>query len=260
MLISSTILTDDSSTALGIDALLNNTSNGNTALGFNALYSNTTGNENTANGTYSLNNNTIGIKNTSIGAGSLTMNETGQRNTAIGNYALRINTVGSYNTAIGVESLKSNISGEKNTAIGFNADVADDLQNAISIGYNAKATKSNTIQLGNNYITNINTSGTIKSGGIISKLVSINDNYTVLPSDEIIIVNSTSLKTITLPNASELSGRTYLIKRIGTGTITVAAATSDYIDGLSTFTLGVRYKYVKLVSDGTTNWVIVGNN
>jgi hypothetical protein len=268
MLTSSKTFSNSSNTAIGTDALLNNTTdengdggNGNTAVGYNALYSNTIGRENTAIGTYSFNNNTTGIKNTAVGAGSLTSNLTGNRNTAIGNYALGFNISGIHNTAIGVESLKNIITGNQNTAIGSYADVSsDNLQNAIAIGYNAKATTSNTIQLGNQYITNVNTSGTFTSGGIISKLKPINDNYTIISTEDIIIAGPSSPKTITLPSASSVSGRTYLIKRIGTGQITVAADISDNIDGASTYILSLRYKYVKVLSDGTTNWIIVGNN
>ena len=262
MLTSSNTFIGTTSIGFGTDALLNNTSNGNTAVGYNAMFSNEIGNENTAIGTYSLNNNRNGIYNTAVGAGSLTSNLTGDRNTAIGNRALKSNDSGIHNTAIGVESLNSNITGNYNTAIGSYADVSDNLQNAIVIGSYAKATSSNTIQLGNRYITNVNTSGTFTSGGIISKFTQIGDHYTILSTDDIIIASPSisSSKTITLPNASSVSGRTYLIKRMNTtGTITIAAAASDTIDGVSTFVLSARYKYVKVVSDGT-NWIIVGNN
>src|SRR5260370_41688689 len=55
-------------TSLGEDALLNNTGSWNTAVGFDALFNNTTGNFNTANGEFTLYNNTVGSWNTAIGA------------------------------------------------------------------------------------------------------------------------------------------------------------------------------------------------
>src|SRR5260370_39203723 len=61
-------------TVLGDDALLNNTGVSNTAIGFNALYSNTTGSANTANGNVALFSNTTGSGNTVDGAGALSGN------------------------------------------------------------------------------------------------------------------------------------------------------------------------------------------
>src|SRR5215471_16999213 len=58
-------------TALGIDALVNNTTGGdNTAIGFKALENNTTGFSNTATGAAALEH-TTGSSNTATGAGAL---------------------------------------------------------------------------------------------------------------------------------------------------------------------------------------------
>jgi len=56
----------------------------NTANGFNALYSNTTGQQNTANGVNALYSNTTGSYNTANGVTSLRYNTTGNQNTANG--------------------------------------------------------------------------------------------------------------------------------------------------------------------------------
>src|SRR5439155_16707123 len=69
-------------TVLGDDALLNNTGANNTAIGFNELFSNTTG-----------------IYNTAIGFKALFAN-TSVANTAIGSQALSNNTTGSHNIAL----------------------------------------------------------------------------------------------------------------------------------------------------------------
>jgi hypothetical protein len=78
------------STAVGDDALLNNTpfGNDNTAVGFHALFSNTNGTTNTA-----------------VGRGALSSNTAGNLNTAIGLYALRSNTTGFDNTATGSDNI-----------------------------------------------------------------------------------------------------------------------------------------------------------
>ena len=90
----------------------------NTAVGSNALQSNTTGPNNTAIGYYALQKNTTGAANTAIGFSALSAN-TGSNNTAIGHYALSSNTTGIQNTAIGQAALINNKTGTKNTAIGY---------------------------------------------------------------------------------------------------------------------------------------------
>src|SRR5712675_1517360 len=93
----------------------------NTANGFNALKSNTTGGFNTAIGAGALPNNTTGNSNTATGVNVLVSNTTGIGNTANGVAALLSNTTGIGNTANGLDALQSNTTGSDNTAIGFNA-------------------------------------------------------------------------------------------------------------------------------------------
>jgi hypothetical protein len=89
----------------------------NTALGYNNLYSNTTGYCNTAIGGAALNVNTTGNRNTAVGALALLCNFTGACNTAIGYSAGRLMT-GNSLTAIGAFAAKCT-TGNCNTAIGF---------------------------------------------------------------------------------------------------------------------------------------------
>ena len=92
----------------------------NTAIGEEALYSNTRGRHNTANGYQALFSNDTGDDNTAIGDAALLAN-TGIANTAIGEGALKNNTTGSESTAIGEGALKNNIYGSVNTALGDGA-------------------------------------------------------------------------------------------------------------------------------------------
>ena len=75
---------------------------GNTAIGTEALFSDTTGNFNTAVGDAALKLNTTGADNTAIGLDALVFNDIGAQNTATGANALFSNTAGEVNTAIGV--------------------------------------------------------------------------------------------------------------------------------------------------------------
>ena len=109
----------------------------NTASGFSALFSNTTGESNTA-----------------IGLGALIANTTGNRNNATGASALQRNATGTNNTASGVQTLFTNTTGSFNTAIGNGADVtAENLNNATAIGSNALVNASNKVRLGNGAVT-----------------------------------------------------------------------------------------------------------
>ena len=164
-------------------------SNGNnTAVGANALSSNTTGTLNTATGLSALQFNTAGNSNTANGANSLLANTTGGFNTAIGNQSLYSNTTGQANTAIGLNSLYFNSTGTYNTGIGSGAGYyiadgstpnttsdfsvylgadtkasVDNAQNETVIGYNAIGSGSNTVTIGNSSVTDNYFTGTVRS-------------------------------------------------------------------------------------------------
>ena len=152
-------------TALGAAALSKNTSGiNNTATGISSLQNNTSGQYNTANGASALSSNIDGSYNTSIGARSLVVNTGGSGNVAIGQATMYSNLTGNNNTAIGVNALNANTIGSQNTAIGYEADVAsNNLSNATAIGNGAKVSASNTIQLGNNDVTDVKTVANIVS-------------------------------------------------------------------------------------------------
>jgi hypothetical protein len=105
-------------TAVGFRALANTTALGNSAFGFQALSSNTEGISNTAVGQLALFNNTQGGSNAAFSAGALSANTIGDGNTAIGFVALGTNVDGSDNAALGYGALDNNIGGNSNTAAG----------------------------------------------------------------------------------------------------------------------------------------------
>jgi len=111
------VMTNPENTAVGDQTLAHNTAQGNTATGFKALNSNTTGDRNTANGDVALYENISGFYNTAIGAGALFSNITADSNTAVGYSALSLNQASS-NTAIGSTALRQNTTGYGNTATG----------------------------------------------------------------------------------------------------------------------------------------------
>jgi len=137
-------------TAIGTDALSSNTTgSGNTATGRDALFSNTTGAGNTASGRDALLNNTTGSGNTASGFQALFFNNA-SNNTASGFLALSNNDTGTDNTAFGQSALLNNTAGSGNIAIGANAGSAlTSGSSNIYIGNPGVAAESFAIRIGN---------------------------------------------------------------------------------------------------------------
>jgi hypothetical protein len=116
---------------------------------------------NTALGTEALLSNTLGSDNIAIGYGAANDNTIGGGNIAIGNFALG-STTGSNNVAIGYSSLQGNTSGNSNvsigdaivipgsycTALGSSISLAGSTQFATAIGAQSTVTCSNCMTLG----------------------------------------------------------------------------------------------------------------
>ena len=273
--------------ALGVAAVIESGTM-NTAIGPYSQ-SNNEGNKNTSLGTFSLSGLGAGDNNTAIGAYTFTQNDlnetllesgyntfVGSNNTTIGAYALSFPNVylnATYspfnkNTVIGAYALsglefdfQAIINSESNTAIGYRA--GSNLltgSNNIFIGNNVQPTSttiSDQIVIGNASNTSSYIYGALTTAGRISKLVTVTSNYTILSSDEIISANSTSPINIYLPSAVGIAGRTYTIKNINTGSVTLRPSFSENIDGSNTYGLTNRYSFVKVVSNGTI-WLVAG--
>ena len=139
-----------SSFALVIPASITSSATANNGIGANALNALISGDNNVALG-YDA------AKNVSTGA----------NNTAVGYSALSA-TTGSGNTALGRSTGTTNTSGSNNTFLGQSSNAsANNLTNATAIGNGAEVTASNTIQLGNGSVTNVNTSGTITTSSSV---------------------------------------------------------------------------------------------
>jgi len=132
-------------TAIGYNSLYSNTTgSGNLALGPFSLYNNTEGFFNVVIGSYSLYSNTAGKSNVAIGYQSLEYNTTGYSNVSLGFVSLNKNTTGNYNIAIGDSSLYSNTEGHRNTAIGYNSLYHNET-GALNVAIGCESLFSNTI-------------------------------------------------------------------------------------------------------------------
>ena len=159
-------------TALGASALGSNvTGTNNTALGAGALaYSTSISNTAVGSGALSNQNNTAGY-NTAVGWNALSSVTSGASNTAVGQYAGSTMTVGSANTAIGGLALLSNQTGNSNTAIGGTAlNQLTSGNNNVAIGQSAGGslhTGSNNIYISSDtYSGEANESGVTRIGDL----------------------------------------------------------------------------------------------
>ena len=172
-------------TAFGGETLLtNSTGSNNSAFGFDALYSNLTGERNVAFGTYALSNNSTGSQNVAAGAGSLNRNTTGTNNTAMGTDALGLNKTGNYNTSAGVASMYFNTTGGENTANGYaalyrNTTGSYNTANGLDALYNSTTGNYNTA-VGHQAMFN-------NDSGYRNVAIGFNAGYAVSGSDNITI-------------------------------------------------------------------------
>jgi hypothetical protein len=166
-------------TAYGYDALTSNTTGAyNVGVGFDALKLSTSGQFSTAVGYSALSSNLIGSINTAVGALALQKNVAGISNTAIGHGSLAEvigngAISGSYNTAIGSYSQASNVSGERNVAVGVSA-----LNVNTSGGYN--------VAIGNSSLGSCTGSSNleIRSGNFPAFNITNQNNYISLGSSQ----------------------------------------------------------------------------
>jgi len=160
-------------TAIGASALQNcTTGSANTAIGTQALMNNT-GSNNTAIGASALENNTSGSSNVAIGRSVLSSNTTGHSNTAVGHNSLFLNTTGSNGTAFGQSALSKNSTGDANTAVGSGSLLQNTTgSNNTALGAGAlylSTTGGNSTAVGANALRN-NTTGSNNSAFGVSAL------------------------------------------------------------------------------------------
>jgi flagellar basal body rod protein FlgB len=102
----------------------------------------------------------------------------------------------------------------------------------------------------------------LRADGFATALTSKTADYTATATDTTILVDASgAARTITLPAASGISGRIYVIKKTDSSgnAVTVDANASETIDGATTYALSAQYKFVVIQCDGT-NWHIIGAN
>jgi hypothetical protein len=204
--------TNLASTAIGVGALTNvsNIGGANTAFGYQTLTSITSTNNNTAIGATALKVST-GSNNTAVGSSTLVKNTSGSDNVAIGSVALSNNLISSKNVAIGTAAGES-MTGGLNTAIGAYSDMATNtFSNATAIGYGARAQASNTIQLGADGVTQVNSVTTtaianVRTSGTLTLKDVTYPNTHNSTAGQVLTVNATGTASWAAPSGGSSSG------------------------------------------------------
>lgn len=95
------------------------------------------------------------------------------------------------------------------------------------------------------------------TGSAVSSTVNIvtkTSAYTLTSNDVVVLANGTF--TITIPTAVGIEGKTYDVKNIGTGSVTLDPNGAQTIDGDTTKILNTLYDSLTIISDGS-NWHII---
>lgn len=252
--------------SLGKGALVNLTSGGtNVAIGFFAGNDITSGVSNTLIGSISGQHITTSLNNTAVGENSLGLYigaGVDGRNSAFGVNSLSTLSSGFQNTAYGALSLGTITTGSNNTALGYAAGgqhtVAD--SSNIDIGNQGVVGQSNTIRIGTQgsgagQQLQTHIAGVINtvSGRVVKITTPGAYPYTTLTTDYVILVDTSSARTINLI-ASPVTGTTYRIKdNVGSGAannITITPAAGN-IDGSASFVIATNWGSADVVYNGT---------
>ena len=282
---SSSLTTGTGNIGLGVGALTSNqTGNSNIAIGSNALSLNVSSYESVAIGDNALaismagDNTAIG---TSVGAKLTTgfgltgvgwnalANCTGSTNTAVGWSSASFLTSGVNNSFFGQATCRSLTTGSTNLILGSlsGANYTSSESNNILLMNNGVVGENNVMRLGTQY----NGSGTGQiiqtylagvlntlSGQVVKTTIPGAYPYTTLITDYVILVNTSTARTINLI-ASPVTGTTYRIKDAtgsgATNNITITP-NSGNIDGSGTFVINSNYASVDVVYSGT-QWNIL---
>ena len=95
------------------------------------------------------------------------------------------------------------------------------------------------------------------NGSVGSKVNTVTASTTLDDTYSNVLCNNTTAITITLPLANTCLGRVYHIKKINTGTVTVARSGTNTIDGGTSWLLDDPYEIAMFVSDGNGTWAVM---
>jgi hypothetical protein len=98
-------------------------------------------------------------------------------------------------------------------------------------------------------------------GSMSNNLRIFSVNTSADATDYHLIFSGTSAATLTLPDATTIAGRSYVVKNVSSNAsaLTIATTSSQTIDGLSSWTLSQSNKTITLISNGS-NWYAISES
>ena len=90
----------------------------------------------------------------------------------------------------------------------------------------------------------------------IISVLTVTADYTLIATDQLVLVDSASPHTITLPTIDGGAGRVCVVKQIGVGAVTLAAQDGAKIDGGDTIVYAAQYNSMFVVTDGADWWIL----
>jgi len=143
------------------------------------------------------------------------------------------------------------------------------ITNSFAIGYNVNASKANQAIIGNTSVVETLLNGNVGigatnphsrihcAGSFALPVVSKTSSYTLTSSDYTVLGNATSSAIVlTLPTATGIEGRIYVIKKLdaSANTVTVDGAGTETIDGATTVVLSTQYARA-VIQAYNGNWI-----
>lgn len=237
----------------------------NTAVGFDVLKANTTGNSNVGVGYRTLLANLIGEYNFAGGFEALRSNNNGVENTAVGALALLANTGGDYNTAVGLSALGTQISGNSNVALGYYSGNYETGSNAFYINNqdrtNTAGDKASSLMYGTFNATassqtlKVNAALTV-NGGLIGAVQALSGSGAVnLTTSTTSFTSTATGNTLTLADGSQ--GQIKIIVYIAEALVgDTGILTPTNLGSATTITFNTIGDAVTLQFVGTDWWVV----
>ena len=235
----------------------------NTAVGFDVLAYNTSGNSNVGIGYQALFLNETGEFNFAGGYQALYTNDGGIENTAVGTLALYANAGGDRNTAVGLSALGSQINGNGNVALGYYAGNYETGSNAFYVNNQNRGSSGNDKSLSLMYGT-FNTTAATQTLAINAKLavseitgtraaattIASGTSPTIAPTKSITFISGTSaITTITAVTPFDTLG-CCTITLIPTGAFTWTTAGNIAVAGTAVVSRALTMTY----DSGTSLW------
>lgn len=166
--------------------------------------------------------------------------------------AMRVKNDGSVNIMNNLNSTGSELRFTSASATSINFYPAGTFRGSITSAGNYVFTTKLSVGSGGSPVSTLEVAGSLALAYVAKTA-----NYTATASDYCIDCTSGSFN-ITLPTAIAITGRTYIIKNSGTGSITISTTNAQTIDGVTTKTLNTQYSRVQVTSTGA-NWIVTAN-